>query len=143
MVLQRVQHESDNRLLPTGTDIKVIVSNTLDNGSDGEDTKQLIERAIATVSIATFGNIQTVFMIKDNPDPIPGLNEVTVTDYSSPQDTGCIFERGCVHIESTEPGSGVMISSRSTLRKSIQPSDAFVHVSSDTEFSECATLIGN
>ena len=66
-------------------------------------------------------------MIKDNPDPIPGLNEVTVTDYSSPQDTGCIFERGCVHIESTEPGSGVMISSRSTLRKSIQPSDAFVH----------------
>ncbi len=105
----------------------MIVSNTLNNGSNGEDTKQLIERALATASIATPGNIRTVFMITDNPDPIPGLNEVTATDHPSPQDTGCTFERGCVHIELTESGSGVMISSRSTLRESIQPSDAFVH----------------
>ncbi len=112
---------------PRGTDITVIVSNTLDNGSDGEDTKLLVEQALATVSVATLGNILTVFMVTDDPDPHPGLNEVTATDHPSPQDTGCTFERGCVHIEFTEPGSGVMISSRSTLRESIQPSDAFVH----------------
>ena len=58
---------------------------------------------------------------------MPGLNEATGTDHPSPQDTGCAFDRGCVHIRFTEAGSGIMISSRATLRESIQPADAFVH----------------
>jgi hypothetical protein len=112
---------------PRGTTVKVIASSTIDLGSDGGDTKELIEAALATITEATLGGIQTTFVITDDPDPIPGLNEATGTDHPSPQDTGCAFDRGCVHIEFTAPGSGVMTSSRSTLKASVQPSDAFVH----------------
>jgi hypothetical protein len=112
---------------PRGTTVKVIASSTIDLGSDGVDTKQLIEAALATVTEATLGEIRTTFAVTDDPDPMPGLNEATGTDHPSPQDTGCAFDRGCVHIQFTAPGSGVMISSRSTLRGSVQPSDAFVH----------------
>lgn len=58
---------------------------------------------------------------------MPGLNEATGTDHPSPRNTGCAFDRGCVHIEFTEPGSSVMTSSRATLRESMQPAYAFVH----------------
>ena len=112
---------------PRGTAVRVVASSTLDLGSDGIDTKQLIEAALATVTEATLSGIQTEFMITDDPDPMPGLNEATGTDHPSPRDTGCAFDRGCVHIQFTEPGSGIMISSRATLRESIQPADAFVH----------------
>jgi len=112
---------------PRGTTVRVVASSTLDQGSDGVDTRMLIEAALATVAEATLGEIQTSFMITDDPDPLPGLNEATGTDHPSPQDTGCAFDRGCVHIEFTQPGSGIMISSRATLRESIQPADAFVH----------------
>ena len=112
---------------PRGTAVRVVASSTLDLGSDGVDTKQLIEAALATVTEATLGEIQISFTITNDPDPMPGLNEATGTDHPSPQDTGCAFDRGCVHIQFTEAGSGIMISSRATLRESIQPADAFVH----------------
>ena len=112
---------------PRGTTVRVVASSTLDLGSDGSDTKQMVEAALATVTEATLGEIQTEFMVTDDPDPTPGLNEATGTDHPSPQDTGCTFDRGCVHIGFTAPGSGIMISSRTTLRESIQPADAFVH----------------
>ena len=112
---------------PRGTTISVIASSTLDMGSDGVDTKQLIETALVTVAEATLGEIQTEFLVTSDADPMPGLNEATGTDHPSPPDTGCAFERGCVHIGFTAPGSGVMISSRATLKESVQPADAFVH----------------
>ena len=112
---------------PRGTTVRVIASSTLDVGSDGVDTQQLIEAALATVTEATLGEIQTEFLVTNDPDPMPGLNEATGTDHPSPQDTGCTFDRGCVHIGFTAAGSGVMTSSRATLRESIQPADAFVH----------------
>ena len=105
----------------------MIASSTLDMGSDGVDTKQLIETALVTVAEATLGEIQTEFLVTSDADPMPGLNEATGTDHPSPPDTGCAFERGCVHIGFTAPGSGVMISSRATLKESVQPADAFVH----------------
>lgn len=112
---------------PRGTTIRVIVSNTLGLGSDGVDTKQLIEAALKTVSAATLGNIQTTFEVTDDPDPIPGLNEATATDHPSPLDTGCAFDRGCVAIQFLSPEFTVMKSSRTVLKESIQPADAFVH----------------
>ncbi len=112
---------------PRGTTVHVVVSSTLDMASDGVDTKQLIEAALTTVNEATLGEIQTTFAVTEDPDPMPGLNEVTGTDHPSPQDTGCAFDRGCVHIDFTAPGSGIMISSRATQRESVQPADAFVH----------------
>ena len=112
---------------PKGTVVRVIVSSTLNLGSDGVDTKELIENALASVSEATLGHIQTEFFVTEDPDPMPGLNEVTATDHPSPQDTGCQFERGCLHFDFLEPGSGIIVSSRSTLKESTQPADAFVH----------------
>ena len=104
---------------PRGTAVRVVASSTLDLGSDGVDTKQLIEAALATVTEATLGEIQISFTITNDPDPMPGLNEATGTDHPSPQDTGCAFDRGCVHIQFTEAGSGIMISSRATLREGL------------------------
>ncbi len=64
---------------PGGTTVRVVASTTLDLGSDGVDTKQLIEAALATVTEATLGEIQTDFTVTDDPDPMPGLNEATGT----------------------------------------------------------------
>ena len=107
---------------PRGTTVSVIASSTLEI-----DTKQLIEAARTTITEATLGEIQTEFVVTNDPDPMPGLNEATGTDHPSPQDTGCAFDRGCVHIGFTAPESGIMTSSRTTLRESGQPPDAFVH----------------
>ena len=113
-----VTHSGRWAAFPRGTTIRVIVSNTLDQGSDGVDTKRLIEEALETVSAATLGNIQTVFKVTDDPDPIPGLNEVTATDHPSPQDTGCPFDRGCVHVQFLDSAFTVMRSSKTlTVRR--------------------------
>ena len=93
-----VTHQGKWTGFPWGTTVKVIVSTTLDLGSDGVDTKQLIEAALATINEATLGEIQTEFITTENPDPMPGLNEATGTDHPSPQDAGCAFDRGCVHM---------------------------------------------
>jgi hypothetical protein len=112
---------------PRGTVVEVVASNTLSAGSDGVDTKRLLEDALSTVEEATLGTITATFGTTDDPDPVPTTHQATATDQADPQSFGCSFERGCVLVDFSDPEFTVMLSSRSVLNQSIQPADAYVH----------------
>ena len=122
-----VTHPGKWAAFPRGTTVRVIASNSLDQGSDGEDTKMLLQAALARVEQATHGAVTTTFQTTNDPDPMPGTNEATATDHPDPLSTGCAFDRGCVHIAFNDVGLTEMRSSRTVLKEAIQPSDAFVH----------------
>ncbi|NNF25855.1 MAG: Ig-like domain-containing protein [Gemmatimonadetes bacterium] len=112
---------------PRGTTLEVLASTTMDTGSDGADTKALVEAALSTVTEATLGEITTTFATTTDPDPMPTAGQITTTDHPDPQSTGCAFERGCVHVTWTDAEFTIMESSRTVLKEDIQPGDAFVH----------------
>lgn len=104
---------------PRGTTVRVIISTTV-----SEDKREAIISALGQVPGATRGEIQVTFEITDDPNPIPGMNEVTSTTHPDPVSQGCFFDVGCTIHEFIEPG--VLFSSRA-----VQPPDqtvnAYVH----------------
>jgi hypothetical protein len=114
---------------PRGTTVRVIVSNTVDgNTLDGRDTQQMIRDALADVPYATAGWLNTTFETTDDPNPIPGEDEVTSTDHPDPQSTGCDFPRGCIHHGWRDPGVYTVFRTGRAVQVEItQPADAFVH----------------
>ncbi len=112
---------------PRGTALQVMASTTMDTGSDGADTKALIEAALASMTEATLGEVTATFSTTTDADPMPGAGQVTATDHPDPQSTGCAFERGCVHVTWSDAEFTIMESSRTVLKEDIQPGDAYVH----------------
>jgi len=72
----------------------------------------------------TSGDIQTVFELTDEADPIPGLNEVTSTSRANPSTEGCASDVGCTI--PTFSDVGVLASSRA-VQPSTQTVQAYVH----------------
>lgn len=72
----------------------------------------------------TSGDIQTVFELTDEADPIPGLNEVTSTSHANPSTEGCASDVGCTI--PTFSDVGVLASSRA-VQPSTQTVQAYVH----------------
>ena len=106
---------------PRGTTVTVRVSTTV-----SENVRQAIQQALQQVPQATNGAISTTFELTDDPDPMPQLNEVTLTFHPDPVSQGCPFNRGCI-IHDFDPGQpGVFLSSRA-----VQPAglaaNAYVH----------------
>jgi hypothetical protein len=104
---------------PRGTNVKVRVSTTVT-----ENVRQAIQQALQQVPNATNGAISTSFELTNESNPVPNLNEVTLTFHSDPQSQGCPFSRGCIIHGFARPG--VFVSGRA-----VQPADlpvnAYVH----------------
>jgi hypothetical protein len=122
-----VTHPGRWAAFPRGSRVRVVLSDTLDRGSDGVDTRMLIEAALAGVEEATAGHIRVTVELTSDPDPLPAAGEVTATDHPAPVDTGCPFDRGCVHVTFADSARTVIASARVVLREDAQPADAFVH----------------
>jgi hypothetical protein len=104
---------------PRGTPVKVRISTTV-----SLDKRQAIQQAVAQVTNATGGTIQTTMELTDDPNPIPGTNEVTSTSYSNPSSQGCPSDNGCtIH---TFGAVGVLVSSRA-VQPPAQTPNAYAH----------------
>ena len=113
---------------PEGTQLDVIVSNTVDVSGPGEDTQQFIRNALEDISFATQGWLEVTMMTTDDPDPIPMDGQVSSTDHPDPISQGCSFQRGCTLSGYRDPGVFTILSwTRAVQLESIQPADAFVH----------------
>ncbi|HEV8308157.1 MAG TPA: hypothetical protein VGW35_10860 [Methylomirabilota bacterium] len=76
---------------PRGTAVRVRVSTTVEPA-----TREAIQRAVLQVSLATNGIITATFQLTNDPNPLPGSNEVTATARPHPQDEGCGSDQGCI-----------------------------------------------
>ncbi|MBI3454871.1 MAG: hypothetical protein HY002_03655 [Candidatus Rokubacteria bacterium] len=77
-----------------GTTVRVRVSTTVD-----AEIRDAIRRAVLQVSSATNGVIRASFELTDDPNPLPGPNEVTATVHPDPRREGCPSEKGCIQQE--------------------------------------------
>ncbi len=113
---------------PKGTTVRVIVSTTVDGNSlDGQDTQQMIQDGLADVPYASAGWLTTTYETTSDPDPMPGVDEVTSTDHPDPASTGC-GEFGCIHHGWRDPGTfTVFVSGRAVQPEHLINSDGFVH----------------
>lgn len=101
------------------TTVTVTVSTTV-----AEDKRKAIRTALDLVVVATNGDIQVDFRLTDDPNPIPGVNEVTSITHPSPSSLGCVSDVGCTIPTFLAPG--VLSSSRAVLPES-QTVQAYVH----------------
>ncbi|MEN8374779.1 MAG: hypothetical protein ABFS34_04965 [Gemmatimonadota bacterium] len=103
---------------PLGTHVTVRISTTL-----GDEAIAAVVESLEQVEDATLGQVTVEWSVTEDPDPIPGLDEVTGTRHPDPQSVGCPFERGCtIHQFRTFP---VLASSRAVQK--ISSIQAFPH----------------
>jgi hypothetical protein len=107
---------------PRGTTVKVRLSTTV-----SEKVREAVKGALRQVPEATNGAIEATFELTDEPNPIPGPNEVTLTFHPDPVSQGCIFDRGCI-IHGFDPKGrpGVFRSGRAVQAPDLAVSD-YVH----------------
>ena len=104
---------------PRGTAVTVRFSSTV-----SENVRQAIQQALEQVPQATNGAISAAIELTDDPNPIPKLNEVTLTFHPDPISQGCPFARGCIIHSFANPG--VFLSSRAVQPANL-PVNAYVH----------------
>jgi hypothetical protein len=104
---------------PHPVTITVTVSTTV-----ATDKADAIRAALDRVEVATNGEIQTRFRTTDDPNPLPGLNEVTSTTHISPSSQGCASDTGCTIPIFVTPG--VLHASRA-VQPEFQTVQAYVH----------------
>lgn len=104
---------------PRGTTVTVTVSTSV-----SADKRAAIRAALDRVLLATNGDIQTVYRETADPNPIPGLNEVTSTSHPSPGTEGCASDNGCTI--PTFSSRGLLVSSRA-VQPASQTVQAYVH----------------
>lgn len=104
---------------PRQTTVTVTVSTTV-----AADKRDAIRAALDEVAVATNGDIQTRFRITDDPNPLPGLDEVTSTTHISPSSQGCASDIGCTIPIFFTPG--VLHASRA-VQPEFQTVQAYVH----------------
>lgn len=104
---------------PRGTTVTVTVSTSV-----SADKREAIRSALDRVLVATNGDIETTFQLTDDPNPLPGPNEVTSTSHPSPNTQGCASDIGCTI--PTFASAGVLSSSRA-VQPETQTVQAYVH----------------
>jgi hypothetical protein len=107
---------------PRGTTVKVRLSTTV-----SEKVREAIEQALRQVPEATNGAIEATFELTEEPNPMPGPNEVTLTFHPDPVSQGCIFDRGCIiHRFESKDRPGIFRSGRAVQAPDLAVSD-YVH----------------
>jgi hypothetical protein len=90
---------------PRGSSVRLRVSDRVP-----DQVQSALGAAIAPVSDATGGALTVVLTVASEPDPQPGVNEVTVTELPSPRAAGCSSDSGCVQYRFA--GRGLLMSAR-------------------------------
>lgn len=104
---------------PRGTTVTVRISTTV-----SKTVRYAIRHALRQVPEATNGAIRVVVKLTNDPNPIPGRNEVTSTFHPDPKSQGCPYKRGCTIHRFAKPG--VFRSSRA-VQPANMPVNAYVH----------------
>jgi hypothetical protein len=104
---------------PRGTAVTVRISTTV-----SDDVVEAIQEAVEQVPEATNGAIEAAIERTDDPDPIPGRNEVTLTFHPDPVSQGCPYKRGCIMHKFVRPG---VFRSGRAVQPAGMPVNAYVH----------------
>jgi hypothetical protein len=90
---------------PRGTAVRVRLGSRVPAG-----LRETLEAAVAPLSDATGGALVATIEPTADPDPQPGVNEVTVTEAARPRSAGCSSDAGCV--EYRFAGRGLLMGAR-------------------------------
>jgi hypothetical protein len=104
---------------PRGASVRLRVSSRVPGPAQAA-----IAGAVGALSGATASSLLVNMEVTPEPDPLPGVNEVTVTEAALPRAAGCSSDAGCVQYRFA--GRGLLMSARIVEPRAQSPS-VYVH----------------
>ena len=105
---------------PAGTTVELVISQNVPSNA-----VTALNHAATAVNEVSAGQISIAISTTQDPNPLPGTNQVTVATSADPQSLGCGYPQGCTQL-SFEPNAFPLRAARAILRTGQTP-NAYVH----------------